>query len=84
MGQALQFIAMDSDDGDPVSYGITGSSGMYGWLAAAIKSIEGQAVGFLVHNNVVARGSNAADTIAQVRFGRVRDVRSGSPPHHRC
>jgi hypothetical protein len=71
------------NDGDPVTYDITGSPGMDGGLASAIESIEGQIVGFFVHNNVTEQGANAVYTIVQVRFGRLMDVRLNGNPNSR-
>ena len=68
---------------NPVTYDITGSPGLDGGLADAIESVEGQIVGFFLHNNVILSGSNAIYTIVQVRFGRLMNIRLTGPPHQR-
>lgn len=52
-------------------------------LAASIESIEGQIVGFFVHNNVAEQGANAVYTIVNIRFGRMMAVKLNGNPNDR-
>ena len=70
-------------NGNPVTYQITGSPGMKSGLAASIESIEGQIVGFFVHNNVAEQGANAVYTIVNIRFGRMMAVKLNGNPNDR-
>jgi hypothetical protein len=76
-------LTFQDSGGSPVTYDITGSPGLDGGLADAIQSVEGQVVGFFLHDNVILSGSNATYRIVQVRFGRVMDIRLTGPPHQR-
>lgn len=68
------------DDGDPVTYQISGSPGLDGGLAGDIDAIQGEIVAFFLHTNVILSGSNAEYTIVDVRFGRVMDIKlTGAP-----
>ncbi|MCH7703573.1 MAG: hypothetical protein IIB61_00545 [Planctomycetes bacterium] len=71
------------DGGSPVTYEITGSPGLDGGLAASIESLEGQVIGFFLHNGVILSGANAIYTITQVRFGRVMELKLTGPPDQR-
>ena len=71
------------DGGNPVTYEITGSPGLDGGLAASIESLEGQVIGFFLHNGVILSGANAIYTITQIRFGRVMDLKLTGPPDQR-
>ena len=68
------------ENGNPVSYEVTGSPGLDGGLADSIDVHVGQIVGFFLHNNVVEPGSNATYTITEMRFGRVMDILLTGPP----
>ena len=70
-------------NGNPVTYQITGSPGMKSRLAASIESIEGQIVGFFIHNNVAEQGANAVYTIVNIRFGRMMAVKLNGIPNAR-
>jgi hypothetical protein len=76
-------LTFHDDGGSPATYDITGSPGLDGGVNDAIESIEGQVVGFFLHNQVVLSGANATYTIVNVRFGRVMDIRLTGPPHKR-
>lgn len=71
------------ENGDPVTYDITGSPGMESALKDALGEMVGQVVGFFLHENVVLSGSNTIYTITTVRFGRVMDLRLTAQPWER-
>jgi hypothetical protein len=73
-------LVFRDDYGAPVSYDMTGSPGLEATLASSIETLLGEVVGFFLHNNVVLSGSNAIYTIAELRFGRVMDIRLTGPP----
>lgn len=68
------------DDGNLVTYDITGNPGLVAALASSIESRVGQIVGFFLHNAVVDGGSNTVYTITNMRFGRLMDVRLTDGP----
>ena len=71
------------DNGNPVTYDMTGSPGLEATLKDAISNIQGEVVGFFLHNKVILSGSNAIYTITELRFGRVMDIRLTGPPNLR-
>jgi hypothetical protein len=71
------------DDGNPVTYQITGSPGLDGGLVGAIQSVEGQIVGFFLHNDVILSGANSIYFINDIRFGRMMDIRLYGAPDKR-
>jgi Flp pilus assembly protein TadG len=71
------------DDGNPITYDITGSPGLDAGLVDAIESIEGQIVGFFLHNDVILSGANSIYTITAIRFGRLMDIRLYGAPDTR-
>jgi Flp pilus assembly protein TadG len=71
------------DSGNEITYEITGSPGLDGGLTDAIESVEGQIVGFFLHNDVILSGSNAIYFIVGVRFGRMMDINLAGPPDTR-
>ncbi len=73
-------LTFKDDDGDPVTYDMTGSPGLEATLKEAIESIEGEVIGFFLHDNVILSGSNAIYTITELRFGRVMDIKLTGPP----
>jgi len=71
------------DDGNPVTYDITGSPGLEASLKSTVSQIIGHVVGFFLHDNVVLSGSNATYTITQIRYGRVMAIRLTGSPNQR-
>jgi len=64
-----------NDDGDPISYNITGNPGLKASLEDSIKSRVGDIVAFFLHDHVENSGSNSVYRLTQVRFARVMDVK---------
>ncbi len=62
------------DDGNPVTYNITGSPGLKGGMEDAVESRIGQIIGFFLHDQVTFSGSNAVFRIVSMRFGRVMHI----------
>lgn len=76
-------VLMFFDDGNPVTYSITGNPGLVAALVSSIETRVGQVVGFFLHNTVVDGGSNSIYTITDMRFGRLMDVRLTDGPTQR-
>ena len=73
----LTFI---DDNGNPITYGISGNSGMDNGVQSAVEARAGDIVGFFIHTGVFGTGEGATYTIVSIAFGRVMDVRlTGSP-----
>ena len=68
-------VLIFSDDGNPVTYSITGNTGLVAALAPSIETRVGQVVGFFLHNSYAGEGANTVYTITNMRFGRLMDVR---------
>ena len=64
----LNFV---DDAGNPVTYEITGATGLKKDLEAILQARIGDVVGFFVHSTVVDSGTNATFTITKVAFGRL-------------
>lgn len=71
------------DAGNPITYDITGSPGLEVTLESSIEHLQGQVVGFFLHNGVTLSGANATYTITDLRFGRVMDIRLTGNPNQR-
>lgn len=69
--------------GNQITYDMTGSPGLEVTLESTIEQLEGQIVGFFLHNGVVLDGANATYTITDLRFGRVMDIRLKGNPSQR-
>lgn len=76
-------LTFQNEGGNPITYDITGSPGLDAGLTDAIDAIEGQVVGFFLHDNVILSGSNAIYRIVNVRFGRVMNIKLTGPPHRK-
>jgi hypothetical protein len=64
-----------NDDGDPISYNITGNPGLKASLEDSIKSRVGEIVAFFLHDHVENSGSNTVYRVTQIRFARVMGVK---------
>ncbi len=68
------------EDGNSMSYDITGTPGMKISLEDSFKIYEGRLIAFFVHDTVVDNGANTVYTIRGMRWGRVMDVNlTGGP-----
>lgn len=76
-------LIFKDDDGNSVTHDVTGSPGLEATLKEAIRDIQGEVVGFFLHDKVILSGSNAIYTITELRFGRVMDIRLTGPPNQR-
>ena len=59
------------DDGDPVTYTMSGSTGMRAAIEAPLQELVGQLVAYFVHDQTWDNGSNAMYRIVGIRFGRL-------------
>jgi len=64
-----------NDDGDPISYNITGNPGLKASLEDSLKSRVGDIIAFFLHDQVDNSGANAVYRITQIRFARVVGVK---------
>lgn len=71
--------------GNPVGRHFNSTPGQLADLALTLESLEGQVVGFFVHNTVAPGppGAGSVYGITQIRFGRVMDLRQSGEAHHR-
>ena len=70
----LDFV---DDAGNPVTYAITGGTGLKSSLQPILEARLGDVVGFFVHSTVVDSGSNTTYTITKIAFARL--VLTGDP-----
>lgn len=71
------------DDGDAITYQITGDPGLKVSLQSSIETQVGKVVGFFLHNAVTDNGANTTYTITELRFGRLMEVRLQGPSSQR-
>ncbi len=71
------------DDGDPITYQMTGNPGLKVSLQSSIETQVGKVVGFFLHDEVTASGANTTYTITEIRFGLLMDVRLQGPSSQR-
>lgn len=64
---------LDSNN-EPVTYTITGDTGLKSALEMSIESKIGKEVGFFVHTNTTGTGANSSYTVSNIRFGVLMDV----------
>jgi hypothetical protein len=76
-------VVFVGDDGEPVTYNITGSPGLKAGMEDAVEARLGQIVGFFLHDLVTESGSNAVYRIVDMRFGRVMHVDIHGNPNHK-
>jgi len=77
-------IQFYDDNGNPLTYEITGNPGMQVGMADAVEARVGDVVGFFIHNQLVDTGSNSVYTIVNIRFGRLMEVHlTGAPDQRR-
>jgi len=62
------------DDGQAVTYDITGDPGLKASLESALETRIGDVVGIMVHNKVSESGANTVYRITGIRFVRVMNV----------
>ncbi len=65
------------DDGDPLTYTLSGNPGLKASLQSNIESRLGEVIGFLLHDadGVTGTGNNLEYPVVALRFGRILDVR---------
>jgi len=67
-------IRFYSDEGSPLTYTMTGTSGTMSSMEDEIAARVGQIVGFFVHDYMIDTGTNCLYTLVGIRFGRLMDV----------
>lgn len=73
-----------SDDGQYTTYTITGNPGISGGLVSYVELRLGDLVGFFLHDETIASGSNYEYRIISLRFGRLMEVDlTGDPANKR-
>jgi hypothetical protein len=71
------------DEGNPITYNITGDTGMKSTLESNVDGRIGDVVGIFLHSVVSGTGANAVFTITQIRWGRVMDAKLNGSPSQR-
>ncbi|MHC4091623.1 MAG: pilus assembly protein TadG-related protein [Planctomycetota bacterium] len=71
------------DEGQPLTYQITGEPGIRASLESTVEQRIGDVVGFFVYSTVSDGGSNATYTIVDIRFGLVMEVHLTGNPNNR-
>ena len=67
-------IRFKDEAGNPITYDVTGNTGISSGMKDSLLARVGQIVGFFLHTNVADSGSNAVFTIVDIRFGRLMEV----------
>lgn len=67
-------LAFYDENGDPITYSMTGNSGLKSSLEGSIQGRVGDVIAFFVHVAVTQSGSNTTYQITGIRFARVMYV----------
>ncbi len=69
--------------GDPVTYSMSGNTGLSAAVEPSIELRVGEIVGFFIHDQFYEEGANGYYRIKKIVFGRVMDVFLQGNSHHR-
>jgi hypothetical protein len=76
-------LAFYDEDGQPVTYDMTGSPGLKSGVEDAVETRVGDVIGFFRHDIISESGSNAVYRLVDMRFGRVMCVDFQSSPDNK-